>query len=105
MSRWEYDLKGYGTKLRELITEGDSSKENCENILKQIVVCCEYLQTKLTDEDTEEYGYDINDIIDCANDTKYYLEEDNDDFNEGEINGILEEFYGLMDSMRVWVAF
>lgn len=104
MSKWDYDLKVYGKTLRELITQGDSSKENCENILKQIIVCCEYLQKKLTDDDKEWYEYDLEEIIEDCEDVKYYLEEDDEDSNEEEINDMLERFYDLMDSMRVWVA-
>ena len=104
MSKWEYDLSIYGKQLRELITEGDSSKENCENILKQVIACCEYLQNKLTDEDKEYYEYDLEEIISDCDDVKCYLEEDDEDFNEREMNDILACFYDLMDSMRVWVA-
>ena len=104
MSKWDYDLQSYGLKLRELITQGDSSKENCENILKQVTVCCEYLQKIITDEDKEYYEYDLKEMISDCEDVGYYLEEDDEDFNEAEINDILECFYDLMDSMRVWVA-
>ena len=104
MAKWDYDLKDYGKTLRDLINEGDSSKENCEKILKQIVVCCEYLQKKLTDEDKEWYEYDLEEMIEDCGDAKYYLEEDDEEHNEDEINNILEKFYDLMDSMRVWVA-
>lgn len=104
MSKWEYDLSGHGKTLRELITEGDSSKENCENVLKQIITCCEYLQKKLTDEDEECYGFDLEEMIGDCDACKCYLEEDDEDYNEGEINDILETFYDLMDTMRVWIA-
>lgn len=103
MSKWDYDLRWHGKALRELI-KSDSSKENCENILKQIINCCEYLQKRLTDEDEECYGYDLEEMIEDCEDVKCYLEEDDEDFNEGEINDILEKFYDLMDSMRVWIA-
>jgi predicted translin family RNA/ssDNA-binding protein len=104
MSKWDYDLKFHGAHLRELITQGDSSKENCENILQQIINCCEYLQKILTDEDKECYEFDLEEMIEDCNDTKYYLEEYDEDFNEREVDSILSEFYDLMDSMRVWVA-
>ena len=104
MVKWDYDLKLYGKQLRELIN-GDSSKENCENILKQVSACCEYLQKILTDEDKEWYEYNLEDMISDCEDVKCYLEEDDEDFNEIEINDILTCFYDLMDSMRVWVAF
>ena len=104
MSNWDYDLKDHGKTLRELIIKGGSSKENCENILKQVIGCCEYLQTKLTDEDKDWYEYDLENMIEDCEDAKCYLEEDNDEVNEREINDILEDFYDLMDTMRVWVA-
>lgn len=103
MSKWDYNLGFYGEHLRELI-KGDSSKDNCENILKHIIVCCEYVQKKLTDEDRDWYEYDLEEMIEDCDDAKYYLEEDDEEANEEEINHILECFYDLMDSMRVWVA-
>ena len=104
MCKWDYDLKSYGKRLRELITEGDSSKENCENILNQIITCCEYLQKKLTNEDKEWYEYDLEEMVGDCESVKCYLEEDDEDFNESEMNDLLTCFYDLMDSMRVWVA-
>lgn len=104
MAKWDYDLGSYGLKLRELITEGDSSKENCENVLKQIIVCCEYLLKNLTDEDDDWYKMDLDDLIQDCEDTQYYLDEDDEEVNEDNINDVLETFYDLMDSMRVWVA-
>lgn len=104
MSKWDYNLGVYGEHLRELI-KGDSSKENCENILKHIIVCCEYLKKKLTNEDKEWYEYDLEEIIEDCEDTKYYLDEDDYESNEDNINDVLTTFYDLMDTMRVWVAF
>ena len=40
---------------------------------------------------------------DCE-DTKYYLDEYDEESNEDNINDILNDFYDLMDSMRVWVG-
>ena len=104
MGKWEYDLKDYGKKLRELIAEGDSSKENCENILQQIINCCAYLQNILTDEDKECYEFHLEEIVGDCDNVKWYLEEDNEEFNEEEINDTLTCFYDLMDTMRVWIA-
>ena len=105
MARWDYDLKFHGAHLRELIEEGDSSKENCEKILQQVINCCEYLQKILTDEDKEWYEFDLKELIQDCEDTQCYLDEYDDESNEDNVNDVLTTFYDLMDSMRVWVAF
>lgn len=104
MSKWNYNLREDGLKLRKMIVEGDSSKENCENILKQLIVCCEHIEAKLTLSDREEYEYDICTIADEAEDVKWCLEEDDEEYNEECVNDVLNDFYDLMDTMRVWVA-
>ena len=103
MFTWDYNLSTRGSYLRELIQLDDSSKENCEKILNQIIVCCEYLKTKLSDEDRDWYGDDLADIIDDCEDTRWCLDEFDEDNNEDNINDILEEFYDLMDTLRVWI--
>lgn len=104
MARWNYDLKSKGTLLRELIQRDDSSKENCESILNQIIVCLKYLQTNLTEEDRDWYEFDLEEMIQDCDDTKAYLDEFDEDSNEDNINDMLEQFYDLMDSMGVWVS-
>lgn len=104
MSRWNYDLKNRGTQLRELIQRYDTSKENCESILNQIVECLKYLQTKLTEEDQDWYECDLEEMMQDCEDTKAYLDEYDEDSNEENVDEMLEQFYDLMDSMRVWVA-
>ena len=103
MRKWKYDLNEDGKKLRELINYG-SSKANCEKILEQIIVCCEHAEAQLTLDDREEYEYDINTLAEDCEDTRWCLEEDNEEYNEGLVNDALNEFYNLMDYMRVWVA-
>jgi hypothetical protein len=103
MAKWKYDLKEDGKKLRELIDQG-ASKENCEKIIEQMIVCCEHTEAQLTLSDREEYEYDICTIAEACEDTQYYLEEDDEEFNEGEMNSLLTDFYDLMDSMRVWIT-
>lgn len=100
MAKWDYNLSHRGSYLRELIKTDDSSKENCESILNQIIVCCQYLQTKLTDD---WFEYDLEDMIEECEDTKAYLDEFDEESNEDNINDMLEQFYGLMDTMRVWI--
>ena len=104
MAKWNYDLKEDGQRLRQMIVEGDSSKTNCENILKQLVVCCEHIEAQLTLSDREEYEYDISVIVDDAEDVRWCLEEENEEYNEDRVNDVLNDFYDLMDTMRVWIA-
>ena len=100
MAKWDYNLSHKGSYLRELINKDDSSKENCENILNQIIVCCKYLQTKLIDD---WYEYDLEEMIEDCENTKWYLDEFDEDSNEDNINDMLGQFYDLMDNMRVWI--
>jgi hypothetical protein len=104
MAKWDYNLSIRGSYLRELIQQDDSSKENCESILNQIIVCCQYLKTILSDEDRDWYGDDLEDMIEDCEDTKWYLDEFDEDTNEENINDVLETFYDLMDIMRVWIS-
>lgn len=104
MSKWKYNLGKDGKKLRELINQG-ASKENCDKILQQIILCCEYAEAQLTLDDREEYEYDICTMAEDCEDLKWCLEEDDEEYNEDRINDILNDFYDLMDSIRVWVAF
>ena len=103
MAKWDYNLSHRGNYLRELIIADDSSKENCEDILNQIIICCKYLQTKLSDEDKDWYEDELEDMIEECEDTKAYLDEFDEESNEDNINDALETFYDLMDEMRVWI--
>lgn len=104
MARWDYDLQERGKKLRVLLNKEDSSKENCEKILQQVIVCCKHVQKIASREDIEWYEIDLQDLIQDCEDTQYYLDEYDEESNEDNVNDVLETFYDLMDSMRVWVA-
>lgn len=104
MAKWKYDLGTHGKNLREYIEMDISSTEHCQLILSQIIACCVYLQNKLSDEDKTWYESDLEELIQDCEDTKYYLDEYDEDSNEENINDVLATFYDLMDSMRVWVA-
>lgn len=104
MSKWNYDLREDGQKLRKMIMEGDSSKKSCEDILKQLIVCCEHIEAQLTLSDREEYEYDIDTLATDCEDLKWCLEEEDEEYNEDRVNEVLNDFYDLMDTMRVWVA-
>ena len=103
MVRWKYDLKTDGNKLRELIHQG-SSKANCEKILNQMIICCEHAEAQLTLDDREDYEYDIDTIVTDCEDLKWCLEEGDEEYNEDRVNDVLNDFYDLMDTMRVWVG-
>lgn len=105
MARWDYDLKTMGKTLRDYINEGNSSKEHCETILEQVIVCCQYLQETLTDEDKKWYGWDLEELIQDCEDTQGYLDEYDYESNADNIDDVLTTFYDLMDSIRVWVSF
>ena len=104
MARWDYDLGTKGKILRGYIKECDSSKEDCEAILKQVILCCEHLKNITTEEDKEWYEFDLEELIQDCEDTQYYLDEDDYESNEDNVDDVLETFYDLMDEMRVWVA-
>ena len=100
MAKWKYDLKMYGQELRRLINE----EEECEEILKHIKVCCNYLLKIMNSTDREEWEEDLEELIELCDDTLDVLEEDDDDYNQDCVNDVLTEFYDTMDYMKVWVA-
>lgn len=104
MAGWKYNLGKRGSKLREL-TDGNASKDNCETILNQITLCCKTLLDWLTDDDKDEWEYELEDMIEECDDTKSYLDDYDEESNEENINDILDRFYDLMDYMRVWIGF
>jgi hypothetical protein len=69
-----------------------------------MIVCCEHAEAQLTLSDREEYEYDIDTLADDIEDVKWCLEEEDEEYNEECVNDVLNDFYDLMDSMRVWVA-
>ena len=104
MAKWNYDLKTMGKNLRDYINECNSSKEHCESILEQLIICCNYLHENLSNEDRIWYENDLDELIQDCEDTRYYLDEDDEESNADNIDDVLTTFYDLMDSMRVWVA-
>lgn len=104
MIRWSYDLKEQGSKLREAINEGEASREACEEILNQIINCCQYLKEQFTIDDRNDYEWDIDQLIEDCEDTKFYLDEYDEDSNADNIDEVLDRFYDLMDLIRVWIG-
>lgn len=104
MIRWKYELKEAGVVLRELLDHGDASEANCLKILQQVIVCCEYLKSKLTKDDEEYYGEDLDYLIEECEEAKYCIDEYDEESNEDNIDDVLDKFYDLMDLMRVWIT-
>lgn len=94
MAMWKYTIEG-GTALREAIDDGDT-----ERTVKCLLQCYKELQNKLSDEDMEDYEYDIADTIGVL--MLYKLSPDEDD--EENINYYLAEFYDICDDVRAFVS-
>ena len=90
MSKWTYTLTK-GKWLREAIEDGDE-----QLVVKCLLACYKELYDKLTDEDKEWKGFDIEDVIGCL---EYYDEDEGDN-----IDYYLAEFYDLCDELRAWVT-
>lgn len=85
---WNYKITS-GVALRQAIDDG-----NVEQTVKCLLFCYKELQSKLTEEDAEWKGGDIEDAI-------FNLEN----FDPGEdIDGYLEYFYDLCDELGAWIC-
>ena len=91
MAQWNYTLR-WGKQLREAIYE-----EDAEMVVKCLIACYRELLNKLSDEDREDYEYDIEDTIEILT----YYEADPDD--EDDIDYYLSEFYDICDELRAWI--
>jgi hypothetical protein len=91
MAKWEYTITS-GKALREAIYNEDT-----EQVVKCLIHCYKELQSKLTEEDKEWKGYDIEDSIGVL--TLYALYPDDED----NVNYYLEEFYDICDDVRAWI--
>ena len=88
MAKWEYTITK-GKELHQAIWNEDE-----QLVVKCLLECYKELYAKLTDEDKEWRGDDIED-------TMFNLEN----FDEGEdVDGYLEEFYDLCDTLRAWIT-
>lgn len=89
---WTYKITS-GVALREAIDD-----ENVEQTVKCLLFCYKELFGKLSDEDRDYIGYDIEDTIAIL--TLYMLEPDDED----DINYYLNDFYNLCDELGAWVC-
>ena len=88
MAKWEYTLAS-GKALHKAI-----ENEDAQLTVKCLLKCYKELYDKLTDEDKEWKGWDIEDTI--FNIENFDEDEDVDDY--------LEEFYDLCDDLRAWIT-
>jgi hypothetical protein len=87
MANWKYTLNS-GSALRKAIDNEDE-----EQVVKCLLLCYQELQNKLTEEDKDYRGMEIEDTI-------FNLEN----FDDGEdVNEYLEYFYDLCDELRAWI--
>ena len=95
MAMWKYTINN-GTALREAIEDGST-----EETVKCLLKCYNELKNKLSDEDMEDYGYDIEDTIDTL---KWYVFSSDDEEDEENIDYYLAEFYDICDSVRAFIS-
>ena len=90
MAQWKYTIR-FGKHLREAICD-----EDIDMVVKCLIACYRELLNKLSDEDKEDYDFEIKDWI-------YTLEAyDSDD--EDEVDEYLEEFYNICDGLKAWIS-
>lgn len=90
MSNWVYTITS-GKWLRDAIDSGDE-----QLTVKCLLRCYKELYDKLTDEDKEWKGIDIEDNIETL---KCGGLDDEDDINDA-----LDEFYAICDDLRAWIT-
>ena len=89
MAKWNYTLH-LGKQLRVAIED-----EDVERVVKCLIECYRELLNKLSDEDRDWKGFDIEDEILC-------LEDYNEDYEDA-IDDYLEVFYDICDNLWAWV--
>ena len=92
MAKWEYVLTK-GKALHCAI-----AKCNIELVVECLLECYKELYAKLTDEDKEWRGFDIEDTIETL--TYYDVCNAEDD----DIDYYLDDFYNICDELRAWIT-
>ena len=88
MAKWMFTLR-FGKNLREAI-----ESEDVDAVAKCLIACYRELLNKMSEEDKDYYGSDIEDTIFNLENFDGY--EDIDDY--------LEEFYNICDDVRAWIG-
>lgn len=95
MARWNYIIAS-GVALREAIDD-----ENVEQTVKCLLFCYKELESKLSEEDKDWEGFDIEEAVEALDYIDRMGVEDED---EEEINDHLENFYDLCDRLGAWIC-
>lgn len=93
MAKWNYTLDS-GPALREAI-----ENEELEQVAQCLLKCLEELVNKLSAEDKNWVGWDIEDLSENIN---AFLGDG--DLNEEELDDYLDEFYDICDDVRAWIG-
>ena len=94
MVKWDYIITS-GKKLREAI-----HNEDIRLVVKALLLCYKELYSKLSDEDKDWKGMDIEDSIENLSLYTFDLDDEDDEDN---VNYYLDEFYNLCDDLKAWV--
>lgn len=92
MTKWVYTLTN-GKALHDAICKSDK-----QLVVKCLLACYKELYAKLTDEDKEWRGFDIEDTIETLTYYDVYNAEDDD------VDYFLDDFYNLCDELRAWIT-
>lgn len=105
MKNWKYTI-GTAKELRKVVNNSDSSYEDCQKVLNEIIVVCSCIREILNPKDREIWVDSFDDIIrDTQDAIDYEISEDNDtEENEDIVNHYLSELYDLCDSANIFLA-
>ena len=92
MAQWNYTIRS-GKALHEAIEEGDATL-----VVSRLLQCYRELLNKLSDEDRDWKGFDIEDTIEML--ALYVIDPDDED----NVDYYLDEFYDICDDGRAWIA-
>jgi archaellum biogenesis ATPase FlaH len=92
MAKWNYTLQ-WGKQLHEAIKAEDTTM-----VVKCLIACYRELLNKLSEEDKEWKGFDIEDSIEILT---YYAADPDDEDN---VDYYLDEFYDICDDVRAWIT-
>lgn len=104
MKKWKYHMDTYGKPFRKLFDSEEETIEHIIDIYKHMILFLKEWKKRLSDEDKEEFEYDIDCLIEdmeCAcpdiMEEDYYAEEAN-------VNEYLRQFYDICDDGRCWIG-
>ena len=105
MKNWKYTIET-AKELREIINNSNSSYEDCQKVLNEIIIICSCIREILNPKDREIWVDSFDDMIrDVQDAIDYEISEDNDtEENEDIVNHCLSELYDLCDTANIFLA-